>query len=228
MNHPAALRPLFPANSGTAIIANEAYEAAADPKKFPEQFKYGVKPWTTRRIFWNTFNFGGNNTTSNDQLKLDAGAFNPLLGKSYGEIASESRSMHKSQGFGVPSQRGPATEFFTLTAGYPVHNFIAEVIVNPLPVINDVTIVQCDDDLDAITAFNLTVNNSQISVDAANETFTYYTSLAGARANPAYDLITNPLDFTNTTPTLMYIWTRVTTVNGCYRVARITLRRKKG
>jgi gliding motility-associated-like protein len=101
---------------------------------------------------------------------------------------------------------------------------IAEVIVNPLPVINDVTIVQCDDDLDAITAFNLTVNNNQISVDAANETFTYYTSLAGASANPTYDEITNPLSFTNTTPTLMYIWTRVTTVNGCYRVARITLR----
>ena len=101
---------------------------------------------------------------------------------------------------------------------------IAEVIVNPLPVINDITIVQCDDDLDAITAFNLTVNNNQISVDSANETFTYYTSLAGANANPTYDVIFNPLAFTNTTPTLMYIWTRVTTVNGCYRVAKITLR----
>ena len=101
---------------------------------------------------------------------------------------------------------------------------IAEVIVNPLPVINDITIVQCDDDLDAITAFNLTVNNNQISADAANETFTYYTSLAGANANPTFDQITTPLAFTNTTPTLMYIWTRVTTVNGCYRVAKITLR----
>lgn len=101
---------------------------------------------------------------------------------------------------------------------------IAEVIVNPLPVINDITIVQCDDDLDAITAFNLTVNNNQISADAVNETFTYYTSLAGANANPTFDQITTPLAFTNTTPTLMYIWTRVTTVNGCYRVAKITLR----
>ena len=101
---------------------------------------------------------------------------------------------------------------------------ISEVIVNPLPVINDITIVQCDDDLDAITAFNLTVNNPQISANAANETFTYYTSLAGANANPPFDQITNPLAFTNTTPTLMYIWTRVTTVNGCYRVAKITLR----
>ena len=100
----------------------------------------------------------------------------------------------------------------------------AEVIVNPLPVINDITIVQCDDDLDAITAFNLTVNNNQISADSANETFTYYTSFAGANANPTFDEIINPLAFINTTPTLMYIWTRVTTVNGCYRVGKITLR----
>ena len=101
---------------------------------------------------------------------------------------------------------------------------ISEVIVNPLPVINDITIVQCDDDLDAITAFNLTVNNNQISANSANETFTYYTSLAGANANPTFDQITTPLAFTNTTPSLMYIWTRVTTVNGCYRVAKITLK----
>lgn len=117
-------------HSASAVLAREAFDAAADPNRFSEQFKFGVKPWKTKRILWNTFNFGGNNTTSNDQLKLDAGAFNPLLGKSYGEIASESRSMHKSQGFGVPSQRGPATEFFTLTAGEPVQQDIAEGIVN--------------------------------------------------------------------------------------------------
>ena len=85
--------------------------------------------------------------------------------------------------------------------------------------------VQCSDDLDAITAYNLTVNNNQISANSANEIFTYYTSLAGANANPTFDEITNPLAFSNTNfPNLMYIWTRVTTVNGCYRVAKITLR----
>lgn len=117
-------------HSASAVLAREAFDAAADPNRFPEQFKYGVKPWKTKRIFWNTFNFGGNNTTSNDQLKLDVGTFNPLLGKGYGEIASESRSMHKSQGFGVPSQRGSSTEFFTLTAGEPVQQDLAEGINN--------------------------------------------------------------------------------------------------
>jgi hypothetical protein len=117
-------------HSASAVLAREAFDAAADPNRFPEQFKYGVKPWKVKRIFWNTFNFGGNNTTSNDQLKLDVGVFNPLLGKGYGEIASESRSMHKSQGFGVPAQRGTATEFFMQTGGETVKQDIAEGIVN--------------------------------------------------------------------------------------------------
>ena len=116
-------------HSASAVLAREAFDAAADPNRFPEQFFYGVKPWQAKRIFWNTFNFGGNNTTSNDQLKMDVGAFNPLLGKSYGEIAAESRSMHKSQGFGVPAQRGAAIEFFTQTGGDVVKNDVAEGIV---------------------------------------------------------------------------------------------------
>ena len=97
------------------------------------------------------------------------------------------------------------------------------LVVNPLPTVNDTTIVQCDDDLDARTEFNLRVNNPLISSNAANETFTYYTSFAGANANPTYDLISNELAFRNTTPT-MNVWTRITNSNGCYRVAKITLR----
>ncbi len=53
---------------------------------------------------------------------MDIGGYNPLLGKSYGEIASESRSQHKSQGFGVPRQRGQAIEYFSLTAGDSLQN----------------------------------------------------------------------------------------------------------
>jgi LmbE family N-acetylglucosaminyl deacetylase len=103
-------------HSGSAILAREAFVAAADPKQFPEQLAY-VKPWQAKRIVWNTFNFGGNNTTSDDQLKIDVGLYNPLLGKSYGEIAAESRSNHRSQGFGSARQRGSSTEFFTPVAG---------------------------------------------------------------------------------------------------------------
>lgn len=103
-------------HTASAILANEAFTAAADPKRFPEQLKY-VKLWQAKRILWNTFNFGGNNTTNPDQFKIDAGGYNPVLGKSYGEIAAESRSLHKSQGFGVPRGRGEAIEFFKTTGG---------------------------------------------------------------------------------------------------------------
>ena len=103
-------------HSASALLAVEAFTAAADPTKFPEQLKY-VTVWQAKRVLWNTFNFGGNNTTSNDQYKVDVGTFNPILGKSYGEIAAESRSQHKSQGFGVPRQRGVALEYFSTWKG---------------------------------------------------------------------------------------------------------------
>ncbi len=109
-------------HAASEILAKEAFTAAADPTKFPEQFQYGVQPWQAKRILWNTFNFGSVNTTDDKQFKMDIGVYNPLLGKSYGEIASESRSQHKSQGFGVPRQRGQAYEFFDLTAGEALKN----------------------------------------------------------------------------------------------------------
>ena len=93
-------------HAASAILADEAFTAAADPNRFPEQFKYGVKPWQAKRILWNTYNFGSNNTTSEDQLKIDIGGYNPLLGKSYGEMGGEARTMHKSQGEGRPRRRG--------------------------------------------------------------------------------------------------------------------------
>ena len=106
-------------HTASAILAGEAFDAAADPTKFPEQFKYGVKPWQAKRLLWNTFNFGSVNTESADQFKIDAGGYNSLLGKSYGEIAAESRSQHKSQGFGVPSSRGKQLEYFKTIKGSP-------------------------------------------------------------------------------------------------------------
>jgi LmbE family N-acetylglucosaminyl deacetylase len=104
-------------HAASSILAQEAFTAAADPAQFPEQFKYGVKPWQAKRILWNTYNFGGNNTTSEDQLKIDIGGYNPLIGKSYGELGGEARTMHKSQGEGRPRRRGESYEYFTTTGG---------------------------------------------------------------------------------------------------------------
>ena len=99
-------------HAASSIIAQEAYTAAADPNMFPEQFKYGVQPWKAKRILWNTFNFGTVNTTNDNQLKIEVGGYNPAIGKSYGEIGAEARTMHKSQGEGRPRRRGSYFEFF--------------------------------------------------------------------------------------------------------------------
>ncbi|TKC03300.1 PIG-L family deacetylase [Pedobacter cryotolerans] len=114
-------------HAGSGILAREAFTAAADPKRFPEQLAY-VKVWQAKRLLWNTFNFGGTNTTAPDQLKIDVGLYNPLVGKSYGEIAAISRTNHKSQGFGSTLQRGEAFEFFSHVAGEPAKNSIFDGI----------------------------------------------------------------------------------------------------
>jgi LmbE family N-acetylglucosaminyl deacetylase len=103
-------------HTASAILAQEAFSAAADPKRYPEQLKY-VAVWQAKRLLWNTFNFGTTNTTSPDQFKINVGGYNPLLGKSYGEIAAESRSNHKTQGFGSAKQRGDAFEYFKTILG---------------------------------------------------------------------------------------------------------------
>src|SRR5258708_2186989 len=43
-------------HTASAILALEAFKAAGDPTRFPEQLKY-VSVWQPRRIFWNRFSF---------------------------------------------------------------------------------------------------------------------------------------------------------------------------
>lgn len=104
-------------HSASAQITREAFTAAADPNQFPEQLTNGVRVWQAKRLLWNTFNFGGANTTSNDQFKMDVGIYNALEGKSYGEMGGEARSMHKSQGEGRPRRKGEIIEYFTTIVG---------------------------------------------------------------------------------------------------------------
>lgn len=117
-------------HTASAILAGEAFDAAADPKKFPEQLEY-VSVWQAKRLLWNTFNFGSVNTQKEDRFKLDCGVYNPVIGKSYGEIAAESRSRHKSQGFGVPAQRGANIEYFaTIKGEKPVNDLMDGVDIS--------------------------------------------------------------------------------------------------
>ncbi len=115
-------------HQASAILAAEAFDAAGDPQRFPEQLKF-VQPWQPKRLYWNTGSFfvkPGEDMSS--YLKLDAGGYNPLLGQSYGEIAAHSRSQHRSQGFGSAAQRGEAIEYFQFVKGTPAKTDLFEGI----------------------------------------------------------------------------------------------------
>src|SRR6185312_1143807 len=117
----------------SAILGKEAFTAAADPTRFPEQLRY-VQPWQAKRLV-QAAGFGGpavagrggrggrggqqpqgpsaNGGTpaapsapAGPQPYADTGAFNPILGYSYDEIAVISRSMHHSQGTGAMRRPG--------------------------------------------------------------------------------------------------------------------------
>jgi len=110
-------------HTSSAILAREAFTAAADPKRFPEQLAF-VEVWKPTRLVWNTspFFFQNRNIPFDPAglATLEAGGFNPLLGKAFTEIAAAALSMHKSQGVGSPPRRGARKEYFKLLEGAPM------------------------------------------------------------------------------------------------------------
>lgn len=116
-------------HTASAILANKAFNLSGDPSAYPDQLKY-VKTWKPKRIFWNgSLRFQNIDSYNKDEiLKIDVGLYNELIGKSYNELASESRSMHKSQAFGSLRRRGSETEIFIQTQGSKVNFDIMEGI----------------------------------------------------------------------------------------------------
>src|SRR3954454_22330702 len=116
-------------HTASAILAQEAFSAAADPNRFPDQLAF-VKPWQTTRLVWNTspFFFTNRNLPFDPTglTVLEAGGYNPLVGKSYTEIAAASISMHKSQGVGGAPRRGARKEYFKPLKGQPMTSSLFE------------------------------------------------------------------------------------------------------
>jgi len=101
-------------HTASAILAKEAFKLSGDPTAYPEQLDL-VDAWQPSKIFWNTswwfYRNTGQKMDTTDLTQINIGKYNPRLGKSYTEISSLSRSMHKSQGFGSTGSRGDATEY---------------------------------------------------------------------------------------------------------------------
>lgn len=111
----------------SGMLAREAFSAAADANRFTQQITAGLRPHTTARLFQATGYRQGDPTQV-----LQTGVLDPLLGRSYAQIAAASRSRHRSQDMGQAQTLGPratsvrlieatvAGSDSTLFAGIPV------------------------------------------------------------------------------------------------------------
>ncbi|MEO0581926.1 MAG: PIG-L family deacetylase [Bacteroidota bacterium] len=102
-------------HTSSAILAHKAFDLAGDPNAFPEQLTNGVEPWQPTRLMWNNYWVFRRYEPTEEDLKnivsVNIGQYDPLLGKNYGEIASEARSMHRCQAFGNARIRGELIEY---------------------------------------------------------------------------------------------------------------------
>jgi LmbE family N-acetylglucosaminyl deacetylase len=83
----------------SGLLAREAYELAGDTVRFPVQ-EFGL-PWTPSKFYRSARQVPDSAT-----LRINTGEYDPLRGRSFYEVAAESRSQHKSQGFGVLQRKG--------------------------------------------------------------------------------------------------------------------------
>lgn len=121
-------------HTASAMLSYEAFDLANKASEFPVSAKkYGT--WKPKRLFFNTswWFYGSKKkfekANKSNLVSVETGNFFPSLGLSNGEIASLSRSMHKSQGFGSTGSRGSETEYLELLKGSkPPNNTLFEGI----------------------------------------------------------------------------------------------------
>ncbi|MGU3376398.1 PIG-L family deacetylase [Chryseobacterium sp. M5A1_1a] len=148
-------------HAASAVVAEKAFKLAGDKNAFPNQLKY-VNVWQPKRVLWNTFRFGGVNTTAENQLKVTVGQYDTQLGMGYGELAGLSRSLHKSQGAGTQSVAGVRTEYFSHVIGEPAKATLFDGVVKTWTTKGNADI---DESLDKIiSAFNF--NKPDLSLPA--------------------------------------------------------------
>ena len=82
-------------HQASGILTREAFRAAADPAKFPEQIREGLQPWQAKKLYMD-------NVRANEEwnVELDTSEDDPLLGESYVKFAWKGLQHQLSQGAG--------------------------------------------------------------------------------------------------------------------------------
>jgi LmbE family N-acetylglucosaminyl deacetylase len=104
-------------HQASAILTKEAFRAAADPKRFPEQIAEGLQPWQPKKLYiGNVCGFGASSCDAgNYTVKLNTGKEDPLLGESYVQFAIEGLRHQQSQALGgVSVPKGDRFAYYKL------------------------------------------------------------------------------------------------------------------
>jgi LmbE family N-acetylglucosaminyl deacetylase len=96
-------------HQAAGIMAREAFEAAADPTRFPEQLELGVEAWAPDKLYQASRRrfFPGVQGGDDGSIDIETGRLDPLLGRSLLQLSMESRSQHRSQDMGTAQPAGP-------------------------------------------------------------------------------------------------------------------------
>jgi hypothetical protein len=105
------------AHEAQTILVREAFRAAGDPTKYPDQIQAGLRPWQASKLYFAGAGIGGGRGGRGGPAaggasapaaggpvhtdRIDAAVYDPLLARTYAEIAADARSNHKCQGTGV-------------------------------------------------------------------------------------------------------------------------------
>ena len=89
-------------HEAAGILTQEAFRAAADPNRFPEQIKEGLLPWQAKKLYSDNVPRGRDLSAADSDytLKLDTGAYSPVLGMAYAQFGLEGLAHQTSQGTG--------------------------------------------------------------------------------------------------------------------------------
>jgi LmbE family N-acetylglucosaminyl deacetylase len=102
-------------HQAAGVLTQEAFRAAADPKRFPEQIAEGLRPWQALKLY-----IGGTRAEEAWTLNIDPGRYDPALGQSYQNLARIGLGFQRSQNGGrVALQAGSAPIYFTRVDSKP-------------------------------------------------------------------------------------------------------------
>jgi LmbE family N-acetylglucosaminyl deacetylase len=86
-------------HQAAGILTREAFFAAGDPKRFPEQIAEGLQPWQAEKLFWNEFRSSRRSGPAEEPREVteNLGAYSPLLERTYYQLGVRALNLHRSQ-----------------------------------------------------------------------------------------------------------------------------------